>query len=72
MTMHHVSIFSSLHLDLCPYEHVLQDSGQCMLSEHAFGVDRDECMMCVLKNDVKQYVPIIIMIIIMKNFHRRN
>ena len=39
MTMHHASIFNSLRLDLWPHEHVLQNTGQCMLSERAFGVE---------------------------------
>ena len=42
MAMHKVSIFSSLHLDLWPHEHVLQDTGQCMLSERAFCVETIE------------------------------
>ena len=40
MTLHHISNFSCLHLDVWPHEHVLKDTGQCMLSERAFGVER--------------------------------
>ena len=52
MTVHNVSIFSSLHLDLWLHEHVPEDTGQCMLSERAFGVEKS--MMRVFKNDVKR------------------
>ena len=39
MRMHYVSSFSSLHLELWPHEHVLQYTGQCMLSKCAVGVE---------------------------------
>ena len=42
MRMHHISIFSSLHLDLWAHNHVLHDTGQCMLSEWAFSVQMSE------------------------------
>ena len=42
MTMHHVSNFSSLRFDLWPHEHVLQDTGQCMLLERTFGVETSQ------------------------------
>ena len=54
MRMHHVSIFSSLHLDFSLHEDVMQDTGQCMLSEHSFGVKTSEWCTS-FKNDVKQY-----------------
>ena len=43
MMVHHASSFSSLHLDLWPHEHVLQDThGQCMLSERALGIETSQ------------------------------
>ena len=38
MRRHPVSTFSSLHLELWSHEHVLQDTGQWLLSKHTFSV----------------------------------
>ena len=58
MRMHHISVFNSLRLELWQPERwsdeqVLQDTGQCMLSERSFGAETSEG--CALfKNDVQK------------------